>query len=93
MSVRAGQMQLLISEYLTLNASSIDLPAATRSSDAETDKQHGLTFKVCYTQDAGNETASISVSSVLTYTLFLNTNRTVSFKTGTATISHNANLN
>lgn len=49
-------MQLLISEYLTLNVSSIDLPAATRSSDAETDKQHGLTFKVCYTQDIRQRT-------------------------------------
>ncbi|MCI9639862.1 hypothetical protein AALA22_13930 [Anaerovoracaceae bacterium 41-7] len=76
-----------------LNASSIDLPRATTSSNAKDDTKHGIPFKVCYTQDVEDKTANISVSAVLTYQLFLNTNRTVSLKTGAATISHTVNLN
>ena len=66
-----------------LNASSIDLPRATTSSNAKDDTKHGIPFKVCYTQDAEDKTANISVSAV----------RTVSLKTGAATISHTVNLN
>ena len=76
-----------------LNAGDIDLPAATKSSDAETDAKHGVVFKVSYQQDNEEKTANVSVSSVLTYRMFANNGRMINLKTGTATISHNLNLN
>jgi len=42
-----------------LNASSIDLPRATTSSNAKDDTKHGIPFKVCYTQDVEDKTANI----------------------------------
>lgn len=76
-----------------LEASSTDLPASTTSSNAETDTSHGISFKIGYLQDINIEkTASISVSSVLTYRLFFSDKRTVSLKTGAATVSHTINL-
>lgn len=76
-----------------LDASSIDLPSATTSSNAKADTKHGIPFEVSYTQRPGCKTANISASAVLTYRLFLNTDRTASIKTGAATISHTVNLN
>ena len=77
-----------------LEASNTDLPASTTSSNAETDTRHGISFKIAYLQDRSIEkTASISVSSVLTYRLFFSNKRTVSLKTGAATVSHTINLN
>ena len=77
-----------------LEASNTDLPASTTSSNAETDTRHGISFKIAYLQGRSIEkTASISVSSVLTYRLFFSNKRTVSLKTGAATVSHTINLN
>ncbi|MBQ8563627.1 MAG: hypothetical protein IJ443_07040 [Firmicutes bacterium] len=74
------------------DASDIDLPAATASSDAETDESHGVVFKVLYTRDLGYDQADITVSSSISYRAYLNSDRTSTMKTGTATYSHAVNL-
>lgn len=78
---------------INVNASDMDLPAATTSTNAGKDTKHGLTFKVSYQQEPGNKTADITVRSAITYRMFLNTDRTVSLTTGKSVISHKANLN
>lgn len=71
----------------------IDYTEGDLSGNAHLNKNNGVTFKVSYQRDAGVDTSTINVTSNITYQVFLNTNRTVSWKSGTSSVSHVVDLN
>lgn len=73
--------------------SGVDLPAKTNSSDAETNTDNGVAFVVAYIQHGDVHSGTVTCSSSISYQVFLNTDRTAVMQTGTATVSHNVNLN
>jgi len=76
-----------------LNWTEIDLPSDVATADAHENSTNGVVFTVVYEQDGGMRSATITVSSNITYQVFLSSNRTSNIKTGTATYTHTVNLN
>lgn len=70
-----------------------DLDYTGGSNSAHTNTNKGVAFKVAYLEDNDYSSADITVTGNITYQVFLNTDRTASWKTGTAKVVHTVGLN
>jgi len=68
-------------------------PSEGKSGSAHLNTKNGIPFTVSYEGLPGKLASDVTVTSVITYRLILNTDRYLSLKSGTATVNHTINQN